>query len=226
MDLETLLWSVKNNLSYPVSKKKEKEEINRIIEAIQTVDRIYFVENREDAYYDTALSIGYNQTISQPSTVARMLMLAKLEKGQNLLELGAGSGWNACLAGFIIYPGRVLSLDIVPQLIDKARANLNTLKKSLDPHNQEKMSKVEFRFLNIFKELGSWPEKYDRIIITAGINETQEDTIFQLAEKILEEQGILVCPYTQGPLIILKKINGRIVKNTTRELYVFVPLFD
>lgn len=226
MDLETLLWSVKNNLSYPVSKKKEKEEINRIIEAIQTVDRIYFVENREDAYYDTALSIGYNQTISQPSTVARMLMLAKLEKGQNLLELGAGSGWNACLAGFIIYPGRVLSLDIVPQLIDKARANLNTLKKSLEPHNQEKMSKVEFRFLNIFKELGSWPEKYDRIIITAGINETQEDTIFQLAEKILEEQGILVCPYTQGPLIILKKINGRIVKNTTRELYVFVPLFD
>ncbi|HOF02967.1 MAG TPA: hypothetical protein PLT58_03285 [Atribacterota bacterium] len=226
MDLETLLWSVKNNLSYPVSKKKEKEEINRIIEAIQTVDRIYFVENREDAYYDTALSIGYNQTISQPSTVARMLMLAKLEKGQNLLELGAGSGWNACLAGFIIYPGRVLSLDIVPQLIDKARANLNTLKKSLDPHNQKKMSKVEFRFLNIFKELGSWPEKYDRIIITAGINETQEDTIFQLAEKILEEQGILVCPYTQGPLIILKKINGRIVKNTTRELYVFVPLFD
>lgn len=226
MDLETLLWSVKNNLSYLVSKKKEKEEINRIIEAIQTVDRIYFVENREDAYYDTALSIGYNQTISQPSTVARMLMLAKLEKGQNLLELGAGSGWNACLAGFIIYPGRVLSLDIVPQLIDKARANLNTLKKSLDPHNQEKMSKVEFRFLNIFKELGSWPEKYDRIIITAGINETQEDTIFQLAEKILEEQGILVCPYTQGPLIILKKINGRIVKNTTRELYVFVPLFD
>lgn len=226
MDLETLLWSVKNNLSYLVSKKKEKEEINRIIEAIQTVDRIYFVENREDAYYDTALSIGYNQTISQPSTVARMLMLAKLEKGQNLLELGAGSGWNACLAGFIIYPGRVLSLDIVPQLIDKARANLNTLKKSLDPHNQEKMSKVEFRFLNIFKELGSWPEKYDRIIITAGINETQEDIIFQLAEKILEEQGILVCPYTQGPLIILKKINGRIVKNTTRELYVFVPLFD
>lgn len=226
MDLETLLWSVKNNLSYLVSKKKEKEEINRIIEAIQTVDRIYFVENREDAYYDTALSIGYNQTISQPSTVAKMLMLAKLEKGQNLLELGAGSGWNACLAGFIIYPGRVLSLDIVPQLIDKARANLNTLKKSLDPHNQEKMSKVEFRFLNIFKELGSWPEKYDRIIITAGINETQEDIIFQLAEKILEEQGILVCPYTQGPLIILKKINGRIVKNTTRELYVFVPLFD
>ena len=226
MDLETLLWSVKNNLSYLVSKKKEKEEINRIIEAIQTVDRIYFVENKEDAYYDTALSIGYNQTISQPSTVARMLLLAKLEKEQNLLELGAGSGWNACLAGFIIYPGKVLSLDVVPQLIDKARANLNTLKKSLDPHNQEKMSKVEFRFLNIFKELGSWPEKYDRIIITAGINETQEDIILQLAEKILEEQGILVCPYTQGPLIILKKINGRIIKNTTRELYVFVPLFD
>lgn len=226
MDLETLLWSVKNNLSYLVSKKKEKEEINRIIEAIQTVDRIYFVENREDAYYDTALSIGYNQTISQPSTVARMLLLAKLEKGQNLLELGAGSGWNACLAGFIIYPGKVLSLDIVPQLIDKARANLKTLKKSLDPHNQEKMSKVEFRFLNIFKELDNWPEKYDRIIITAGINETQEDIIFQLAEKVLEEQGILICPYTQGPLIILKKINGRIIKNTTRELYVFVPLFD
>lgn len=226
MDKEHLLASVKNNLLFLAAGKKEKGNLNRIIEAMQVVDRAFFVENIEDAYYDTALSIGYFQTISQPSTVARMLILAELEAGQSLIELGAGSGWNASLSGFIIYPGKVLSLDIVPQLIERARINLSSLKKSMSLENQKRLSKVEFKVFNILKELDTWQEQYDRIIITAGINQIQEDLIYQLAERVLKEQGILVCPYTHGPLIILKKKNGKIIKDTTSEFYVFVPLLD
>ena len=88
------------------------------------------------------------------------------------------------------------------------------------------MSNIEFRVLNIFKELDTWQERYDRIIITAGINLSQEYLIAQLAEKMLLEKGILVCPYTYGPLIILKKEEGRIIRDTTMEQYVFVPLLD
>ncbi len=226
MKMEHLIRSVKSNLFFLATSSKEKESLNHIIQAMQVVDRIFFVQNKEDAYFDTALSIGYNQTISQPSTVARMLLLLALESGQNLLELGAGSGWNACLAGFLIYPGKVLSLDIVPQLIEKAQQNLNTLKAHLPSENQEKLSNIEFKCLNIFKQLNNWQEKYDRIIITAGINKTQEDLIYQLAEKILTENGILVCPHTHGPLIILKKEKDKISKDTTLEQYVFVPLLD
>ncbi len=226
MNLERLIQSVKNNLSYLASSSKDKENLNRIIAAMQIVDRVFFVPDKKDAYFDTALPIGYNQTISQPSTVARMLLLAELESGNNLLELGAGSGWNACLAGFIIYPGKVLSLDIVPQLVEKAQENLNTLKKNLNYEDRVKLSHIEFKHGNIFKQLDHWPDRYERIIITAGITKEQENLIYQLAEKILKEKGILVCPYMQGPLITLKKEQAKISKNTTLEHYVFVPLLD
>ena len=226
MNKERLLKSVRNNLLFLAAGKKEKENLNLIIEAMQVIDRTFFVENIEDAYYDTALSIGYYQTISQPSTVARMLMLSELKAGQDLIELGAGSGWNASLMGFMVYPGKVLSLDIVPQLIEKAQSNLNSLKKSLILGNKKRLSKIEFKVFNILKELDTWQEQHDRIIITAGINQTQEDLIYQLAERVLKEQGILVCPYAHGPLIILKKESGKLTKNTTSEFYAFVPLLD
>ncbi|MFZ2330789.1 MAG: methyltransferase domain-containing protein [Atribacterota bacterium] len=226
MNKERLLKSVRGNLLYLATGKIEKKYLERIIEAIEVVDRIFFVRDKEEAYFDTALSIGFNQTISQPSTVARMLMLAKLESGKNLLELGAGSGWNASLAGYLIYPGKVLSLDIVPQLIDKAVENLNSLRDYLNYEERKKLSNIEFKVLNIFKQLNIWQEQYDRVIITAGINLSQEYLIAQLAEKMLLEKGILVCPYTYGPLIILKKEEGRIIRDTTMEQYVFVPLLD
>ena len=159
MDKERLLKSVRNNLLYLASSKKEKENLEHIIEAIKVVDRIFFVRDKDDAYFDNALSIGYNQTISQPSTVARMLMLAELESRKTLLELGAGSGWNASLAGFLIYPGKVLSLDIVPQLVERAVENLNSLKNSMDFEERKKLDNIEFRVLNIFKELDTWQER-------------------------------------------------------------------
>ncbi len=226
MNLERLSRSVKNNLSLLASSDKEKKNLNQIVTAIQVIDRQFFVKHKSDAYIDTALPIGYNQTISQPSTVARMLMLSELKTGNNLLELGAGSGWNASLAGFIMYPGKVLSLDIVPQLVEQARENLNELKKHLKHEDQKKLNHIEFKHSNILKQVDSWQETYDKIIITAGIRESQEKVIHNLARQILSEKGILVCPHTHGPLIILRKEKNTIKKETTSEQYVFVPLLD
>jgi len=226
MSLENLARGVKNNLLPLATNIKESEALDRIIIAMGVIDRIFFVKNKNNAYLDIALPIGHNQTISQPSTVARMLMLANLEPGHDLLELGSGSGWNASLAAYIVYPGKVTSLDIVPQLVDRARSNLAALKVHLNQEDRERLNDIEFKEYNILKNLSNWQEKYNRIIVTAGINPEQESIIFQLANNLLTENGILVCPHIHGPLIILKKENSKITKNTTSELYVFVPLIE
>ena len=158
MSLEQLIDSVRYNLLYLATGSKKKEFLKQIIDAMRVVDRIYFVHNKENAYLDTALSIGYNQTISQPSTVARMLLLAELESGNNILELGAGSGWNASVAGYLVYPGKVLSLDIVPQLVEKARENLISLQKTMRGKLKDRLNNIEFRTQNVFAQLDDWQE--------------------------------------------------------------------
>jgi protein-L-isoaspartate(D-aspartate) O-methyltransferase len=226
MSLERLVKEIKNNLLPLAANRNEIETLDRIITAISIIDRKYFVKNKNDAYLDTALPIGYSQTISQPSTVARMLMLVNPQPGNNLLELGSGSGWNASLAGYIVYPGKVTSMDIVPGLVENARKNFSELKANLNYEDLKRLDNIKFEERNILKELTSWQEKYNRIIITAGITREQEDLIHQLANKVLTEKGILVCPHIHGPLIKLKKENKKITKETTLEQYVFVPLLE
>lgn len=226
MNLEHLIKSIQSNLYYLNSSEEGKENSSKILQAIRIIDRQFFVKHKSDAYIDTALPIGYNQTISQPSTVARMLLLANLQYGNDVLELGSGSGWNASIIGFIVYPGKVVSMDIIVNLVEQAQQNLATLKEQLSQANRQRLEKISFQHCNIFKEIDSWKDTYDRIIVTAGIKESQEEIIEQLAYKILRENGILVCPHIYGPLIILKKENDKIIKETTIEQYVFVPLLE
>jgi protein-L-isoaspartate(D-aspartate) O-methyltransferase len=66
-------------------------------------------------------------TISQPSFVLRMLDLLQLRPGQRVFELGAGSGWNAALMGYLVGPeGHVYSLDIVPEVAAMAAGTIET----------------------------------------------------------------------------------------------------
>lgn len=66
-------------------------------------------------------------TISQPSFVLHMLDLLRLQPGQTVFELGAGSGWNAALMGHLVGPdGRVFSLEIIPEVARTAAENLQT----------------------------------------------------------------------------------------------------
>jgi len=99
----------------------------RVLAAMATVPREVFVPPSlfPQAYDDYPLEIGEGQTISQPSVVARMLELAAVGERDRVLEIGAGSGYQAavlaCLARF------VFSLERLPRLAETARARLAQL---------------------------------------------------------------------------------------------------
>ncbi len=202
--------------------------LEKVLFAIIVIDRKFFYGN-ENTYDDTALPIGKGQTISQPSTVARMLLLANLQKGDDVLEVGAGSGWNSALISFLVYPGSVTSIDRIGGLLEKARENTKKLRNHLKqtmPQDAEKISRLNFIAEDIFFKGKAWKRKYDKIIITAGISdEAGEEKIGDMAQSLIKKNGILICPHVSGPLIIYKK-NRKLEKEETKEQYVFVPLLE
>jgi protein-L-isoaspartate(D-aspartate) O-methyltransferase len=146
----------------------EQEKIlEKIIFSISKIDRMFFVENKRRAYDDNALPIGSGQTISQPSTVARMLLLSELQEGDDVLEVGAGSGWNASLISFMCYPGNLISIERINSLIEKAEKNISRLRsflKQKNPHEIQKISKINFISENIFNIKRKLKKKYDKIM--------------------------------------------------------------
>jgi len=203
MNPSQILQSVKKYLSlFGESDKK-------ILKAIEKTDRKNFMgENKNLAYLDQAIPIGHGQTISQPSTVARMLSLLNLKKTDKVLEIGTGSSWNAALLGYL--SKKVLTLEIVPELAKPSQEKI----KKLGIKNVE-VKQEDFRLLK---------QKFNKIIFTAGISPEQEQLIENFAKNHLKENGILICPYKEGHLIILKNKKNKIKKNYTEENYVFVPL--
>lgn len=78
-----------------------------IIEAFKKVDRADFVldEYKNSAYENSPLAIGYDQTISQPLTVAFMIELLHPKVGDKVLDIGSGSGWQAAILTEIVANG-------------------------------------------------------------------------------------------------------------------------
>ena len=80
---------------------------------------------------------------------------------------------------------------------------------------------------NVWIERGNFlliKKKFNKIIITAGIEKREEGVIENFAKAHLFKNGILVCPYRAGPMIRFKKISRQIKKEYSPEEYVFVPL--
>ena len=100
-----------------------------VLVAIGEIPRHLFVDEAlaHRAYEDTALPIGFNQTLSQPYIVARMTELA-LQNGTpgRVLELGTGSGYQSAVLSRVA--AEVYSIERIKPLLDKARQRLRTLK--------------------------------------------------------------------------------------------------
>ncbi|WP_084287845.1 protein-L-isoaspartate(D-aspartate) O-methyltransferase [Desulfovermiculus halophilus] len=98
-----------------------------VIKAMQEVPRHEFVPepDRRLAYADRPLPIGRGQTISQPYIVAYMTELLRLCGGENVLEIGTGCGYQAAVLSRIART--VYSIEVYPELADRARDNLRRL---------------------------------------------------------------------------------------------------
>jgi len=166
-----------------------------IIDAFEKVDRKDFVteELKDKAYLNTPLPIGYGQTISQPLTVAFMLELLQPEKGNRVLEIGSGSGWQTALLAHIVSGGgKVFAAELIPELMDFGRKNVakyDFIKKGI----------VEFHSFNAVK---GFPEKapFDRIISAASGMELP--TAWKEQLKI---GGRIVAPIKDAIHLLIKK---------------------
>jgi len=182
--------------------------------AMKEVPREFFVphEYEDEAYEDYPLPIGYGQTISQPWTVVVMTELLEVESGHKVLEIGAGSGWQAALLGHIVGPkGKVYTVETNEELVKTARENVQ---------------KTGLKNVEIIQGDGTegLAEKapFDRIIITAAAPK-----IPQPLENQLKEGGKLVAPvgdlFTQE-MILYEKTRMGLKKIRKMGYYKFVPL--
>src|SRR5688572_27069091 len=98
-----------------------------VVKAIENVPRHFFMDNAflRFAYEDKAFPIGAGQTISQPFTVAFQTQLLELKKGDKVLEIGTGSGYQACV---LMEMGvRLYSLEYIKKLHDQAKAMMERM---------------------------------------------------------------------------------------------------
>jgi protein-L-isoaspartate(D-aspartate) O-methyltransferase len=149
-----------------------------VLRTMEEVPRDLFVEeaDRDAAYRDSALPIACGQTISQPFVVAYMTEQLQLQKKHRVLEIGAGSGYQAAVLSRLA--GQVLTVERYRKLAEAARARL----EKLNCHNVEVMLGDG---LNLPANIGP----FDRIIVTAAMEQLPEN----LVER-LEVGGILIAP--------------------------------
>jgi protein-L-isoaspartate(D-aspartate) O-methyltransferase len=150
----------------------------RVLAAMSAVPRERFVPLplRKAAYGDHALSIGEGQTISQPYMVARTCELAAIEPGHRVLEVGAGSGYQAAVLARLAK--RVVAIELVASLAERARATLSEL--GID----------NVQIITGDGTLGYAPEApYDAIVVAAGSPAVPDALVEQLAPN-----GRLIIP--------------------------------
>ena len=199
----------------------------RIVDAFRIIDRAFFVSRHP--YEDMPQHIAHGQTISQPTTIARMLNLLRLEPEQNVLEIGTNTGYHSSLVAYIISPGNVTSVEIFPDLADKARINIKNLLADLrKKYNDPRLHIQVFTGDALNKRNEIWSKKYDRIYYTAHINPENFNHIKKLAKRALIEEGLLLFPTGEsnvaGRLELWQKYKGRMMRIKKEEGYSFVPL--
>ena len=190
-----------------------------VLQAFGSVPRHAFVDSAlaTQAYEDTSLPIGHGQTISKPSVVARMLALlfegeSALTRGRlgRVLEIGTGCGYQTALLALLA--GRVLSIERLKPLHDKARLNLAGWR-----HGDVRLVYGDGR-------VGHAPNApYDSIVAAAGGEDLPPAWIEQLAVG-----GRLVAPMHDAAsrgqvlLVVDKRADG--LRRQLLDAVHFVPL--
>ncbi|MCD6190013.1 MAG: protein-L-isoaspartate O-methyltransferase [Sulfurimonas sp.] len=188
---------------------KDTLKSTTIIEAFRYIDRVDFVLDPtiSDIYEDYPLQIGYQQTISQPATVAMMLEMLSPKEGDDILDIGSGSGWTTALLSFIVGDkGSVTGLERVDSLVKFGNNNL------------KKYGFQNSKIIQATGKLGIVGKEFDRILVSAAASEFPYSLVEQL--KI---GGKLVIPVKNSIYEITKKEDGE-VEAVEHYGFRFVPL--
>jgi len=182
-----------------------------VLQAMRAIPRHEFVPeaDRPHAYEDRPLPIGYGQTISQPFIVALMTDLLDVERGDKVLEIGTGSGYQAAVLSSLAE--RVYSIEIILELGRKAGEVLGRLG----------FANVETKIADGYY---GWPEKgsVDAIVVTAAASHIPPPLLEQLkpgGRMVIPIGG----PFSGQQLMLVEKKSGGGI--TTRQLLPvqFVP---
>ena len=160
----------------------------QVLNAFEKVDRHHFVESylHHEIYLDKALPILYGQTISQPYTVAFQSQLLSVAKGDRILEIGTGSGFQAVILGAM--GARVYTIERNLELFNYTKPKLDVLDYKIMMHYGDGFC--------------GWPNyaPFDKIIVTCGAPSIPVQLLKQL--KI---GGVMIIPVGEN-VQIMKRI--------------------
>jgi protein-L-isoaspartate(D-aspartate) O-methyltransferase len=188
-----------------------EEEIDAFIE----VSREDFVLGsfKHSAYDDIPLPLIRGKTISQPSTVMIMTWALELEQGEKIFEIGTGSGFHSAIISKIVgQKGKVISTEVIPELVMFARENLR---------------KSNINNVFVYEEDGTngMPNEapFDKIIITSACREFPKPLLAQL-----KTEGIIVGPvgsmHEQEMVKGIKQKDGKLTLQFLGQ-FLFTPMY-
>ncbi len=187
-------------------------EDKNVLDAMMNVPRHYFLDKAflNQAYDDQAFKIGAGQTISQPFTVAYQTSLLEIKKGDKVLEIGTGSGYQTCV--LLELGAKVFTIERQKELFDKATKFLPEIGYS-----------PKMFYGDGYKGLPSFAP-FDKVLVTCGAPFIPEDLIAQL-----KVGGILVIPVGGGEVqtmtTILKTTESGYEKHELKH-FRFVPMLE
>jgi len=190
--------------------KKKGIEDEKVLAAIGKVPRHFFFDETfwNQAYKDIAFPIGEGQTISQPYTVAYQSELLHIRKGDKVLEIGTGCGYQSCI---------LLELGAKVYTIERQEKLYHRTKQVL-PHIGYK---AHFFCGDGSKGIPKYAP-YNKIIVTAGAPFVPEDLLKQLAVG-----GILVIPVgdeQSQQMVTILKVSETDYEKVVLDTFRFVPL--
>lgn len=166
-----------------------------VLNAIENIPREHFIEDRmiDQAYDDIAVPIGRGQTISQPSIVAKMIQALEVTNRHKVLEIGTGTGYQACVLSKICR--RVYTIERQKLLYDWAEQNFNDL-------NLRNITTLYGDGMGGWRKInGISQAPFDRIIVAAAAREKPPQPLIDQ----LKIGGIMIAPIGQSGKQMLKR---------------------